>query len=139
METTRVTSSVHHAQGRTVAIARRAALMFGVSGVVALASQSNSARAETPMTKSQFQNLKAVGPEHQIVTIHHHGNTFEVATADGTSTSFHETDLRFKIDTSEKGPLVGRPVILPGGMVGDRATVFFASPAEIGTLIEHRS
>jgi hypothetical protein len=38
----------------------------------------------------------------------------------------------------EFGPPVGRPVILPGGMIGDRATVFVASAAEIGVLIKGR-
>jgi hypothetical protein len=140
MKTSRTTSSLHHAHRRRVAIDRRAALMLSIGGVVGLASQSNSARAETRTTDSQFRDLKAVGPERQVVTMRHHrDSTFEVLTADGRSTSFQETDLRFKIDTSEKGPPVGRPAILPRGMVGDRATVFFASPAEIGTLIEHRS
>ena len=45
----------------------------------------------------------------------------------------------FKIDSTDRGPLTGKPVILPGGMMGDRATVFFAAPAEIVTLIKHRS
>jgi hypothetical protein len=28
---------------------------------------------------------------------------------------------------------------LPTGMMGDRASVFFASPAEMSTLIKHRA
>lgn len=45
-----------------------------------------------------------------------------------------EINLRLKIDSSAPG----RPVILPGGMMGNRVTMFFASAAEIGDLIGPR-
>jgi len=139
MKIIRPSSSLRSAHGRQLALNRRATFMLAIAGALGLASQSNSARAETRMTKPRLQNLKAVGSEHQIATIHHHGNTFEVATADGRNAVFPDVNLRFKIDSSDNGPAAGRPVILPGGMMGDRATVFFASPAEIGTLIKTRS
>jgi len=91
------------------------------------------------MTKPKLKNLKIVGMEHQVVSIRHHGNTFEVTTADGRNAAFPDTNLHFKIDASDNGPPAGRPVILPGGMMGDRAIVFFASPAEISALINHRA
>jgi hypothetical protein len=61
-----------------------------------------------------------VGPESQVAGIGHVGSTFEVKTADGRKTSFSETRLRFKIDSSAFGPSTGQPVNLPGGMIGDR-------------------
>ena len=139
MRVIRAMSGLRSIHRRRFTLSRRATLMFAIGGVAGLASQSSPARAETRATKPQLKNLKAVGPEHQVVTIRHHGNTFEVATADGRSKIVPDVNLHIKIDASDKGPPAGRPVILPGGMVGDRATVFFASPDEIGALIKHQS
>jgi cytochrome c len=98
--------------------------MLGMGGLV-------SAAAPTVASASQLPNLKAVGPQGQITAIRRYRDTFEVTTADGRRTVFQEANLRFKIDASELGPLPGKPVVLPGGKWGDRATVFFASPTEI--------
>jgi cytochrome c len=136
---------------------RRSTFMLAIAGAAGLATQSGRARAEPGATESgsampattnetggvrgpkpQFQNLKAVGSDRQVVTIRHDRDTFEVATADGRSIIFPGVNLRFKIDSSDNGPPTGRPVILPGGMMGDRATVFFASATEIGELVKYR-
>jgi cytochrome c len=61
-----------------------------------------------------------------------------VTTADGKTAFFLESDLRFKIDSSELGPDDGYPVIVPAGTEGDRAWLFFSSPHEIGGFIERR-
>ncbi len=138
---------------------RRATLMLVIGGVVGIASPSagaefykkkGSGRRSTATlneisgtrdmrTRSaQFQNLKEVGPDRQVVTIHYDQDTYKITTADGRSTDFSEANLRFKIDSSDNGPLTGKPVILPSGMMGDRALVFFASPAEMSALIKHQ-
>jgi cytochrome c len=141
---------------------RRATLMLVVGGVAGIASPSARADAvlhkkgsgptsvamrqepggardmRTP-TVAQFQNLKEVGPERQVVAIHYHQDAYRVTTADGRSADFRESNLRFKIDSTDTGPLSGKAVILPTGMMGDRASVFVASPAEISTLIKHQS
>ena len=137
---------------------RRATFVLAVAGAIGLATQSRQARAELgssqgdgamPATiadktgslrkaQPQFQNLKAAGPEHQVVRIHYHKGAIEISTADGRNAAFPETDLRFKIDSSDYGPLAGKPVLLHGGMMGDRATLFFASPTEISDLIRRR-
>jgi hypothetical protein len=108
-------------------INRRATLILGMGGLV-------GAAAPTAASASQLPNLKAVGPHGQVTAICRYCDTFEVTTADGRRTVFQETNVRFKFDTSELGPLAGKPVILPGGKWGDRATVFFVSPAEISVL-----
>jgi cytochrome c len=46
--------------------------------------------------------------------------------------------LRFITDSGDLGPAKGAPVILPAGMMGDRASVFFAAPEEISRFIQHR-
>jgi cytochrome c len=157
----RATTDSDNPQRRRFAMNRRATLMLAIGGVVGVASPSARAGAELHKRHSgrtstanpgetgaardmktglapQFQNLKEVGPDRQVVTIHYDQDTYKVTTADGRSTDFWEANLRFKIDSSNTGPLTGKPVILPTGMMGDRASVLFASPAEMSTLIKHQ-
>ena len=139
---------------------RRATLMLAIGGVVGIVSRSagaelhkkkgsgrtstaalndsGGARGMKTGSAPQFQNLKEVGPDRQVVSIHYDHDTYKITTADGRSTDFWEANLRFKIDSSDNGPLTGKPVILPSGMMGDRALVFFASPAEMSALIKHQ-
>jgi cytochrome c len=91
-----------------------------------------------PGMASRFQDLKKLGPDHQVRAIRYCRDTYHVATADGKSTDFWEANLRFKTDSSDSGPSSGKPVIMPAGMMGDRASVFFAAPEEIGTFIQHQ-
>lgn len=139
MRIVRAMSGLRSTDGGRLALNRRATFMLAIGGMAGLGSRPSVARAQTRMTMSQLQNLKIVGVEHQVVSIRHHGNTFEVTTADGRNAAFPDTNLHFKIDASDNGPSAGRPVMLPGGMMGDRATVFFASPTEISALIKHRA
>jgi hypothetical protein len=113
--------------GKRLTVNRRATFMLGMGGLV-------SAAAPTVASASQLANLKAVGLQGQIIAIRRNGNAFEVKTADGRNSVFQESNLRFKVDSSDLGPLVGKPVVLPGGRRGDRATIFFASAAEIAAL-----
>lgn len=52
--------------------------------------------------------------------------------------AFWEPNLRFITDSGELGPAKNLPVILPAGMMGDRAAIFFATPDEISHLIRHQ-
>jgi cytochrome c len=79
--------------------------------------------------------LKTLGPEHQVTAIRYCEDTYEVVTADGVSEPFWEMNLRFKTDGSELGPALGKPVIVGAGMMGDRASVVFASPKEISPFV----
>jgi hypothetical protein len=156
MNTSKTTTDLRRARSRKLGMNRRSTFMLAIGGAVGLATQSGRARAELGTTesggampatidetgglrspKSQLQNLKAVGSDRQVVTIRHDRDTFEIRTADGRSAVFPSVNLRFKIDSSDNGPPAGGPVILPGGVMGDRATVFFASAAEIGELIRY--
>ena len=82
------------------------------------------------------QSLKALAPSQQVVAIGYCGDTYDVSTADGETLQFWEPNLRFKTDSSADGPAAGMPAIVPSGMLGDRASVIFAAPAEIGQLIK---
>ena len=85
---------------------------------------------------SGFPDLKRLGPAHQVRMIGYRDATFRVTTADGQTSEFWEWDLRFKIDSSDAGPLRGVPVIVPTGRTGDRVWVFFAAPDEISNFIK---
>jgi cytochrome c len=83
-----------------------------------------------------FQDLKSVGPDHLVQAIRYCHDTYRVTTADGQTRDFWEANLRFKTDSSASGPLPGKPAILRAGMMGDRASVFFAAPTEISAFIK---
>ena len=84
----------------------------------------------------RLPDLKKVAPENAVQSIRHCGDTYFVATADGKTHKIWEFNLRFKTDTSESGPAPGKPAIVGAGMRGDRASVVFSSPNELGRLIK---
>ena len=83
-------------------------------------------------------NLKKLEPGIQVKAITYCHDTYRVTTADGKTRAFWERNLRFKTDSSKDGPEKGAPAIMPAGMMGDRAAVIFAAPAEIAKMIEAR-
>jgi cytochrome c len=128
-----------------ITITRRGTFMLALGGAAGIAGRPRQARGEgdnaagsRAISPPSLRDLKTVGPERQVTAVRHVGNTFEITTADGRMTVVSELNMRFKIDSGEQGPLAGRPIILPGGMMGDRATMFFATPTELGDLIEPR-
>jgi hypothetical protein len=84
----------------------------------------------------RFADLKSIGPEGQVAAIRYCGDTYEVTTVAGKTIPFWEFNLRFKTDSSTKGPPKGRPALLPASMMGDRAFVIFAAPQEISAFIQ---
>jgi cytochrome c len=79
---------------------------------------------------------REVGPNNRITSIRHCGDTYTVGVESGESHPFWEFNLRFKTDSSDKGPEPGHPVLIPASMMGDRAFVIFAGPEEISTFIQ---
>jgi cytochrome c len=86
--------------------------------------------------RSARPNLKTAPPEGQVTGISHCGDSYTVKTADEKTEKVWEFNLRFKTDSSDDGPLPGKPVIIGAGMRGDRASVVFAAPAEISSFIK---
>lgn len=84
---------------------------------------------------SPLKDLKKLGPDRQVRAIRLCHDNYVVTTADGKTADFWEPNLRFETDSSGLGPPAGTPVIMPAGMMGDRASVIFATPAEISALI----
>lgn len=85
----------------------------------------------------RFQDLKKAGLNRRVVSIRNCRDSYFVTTADGKTVPFWEPNLRFETDSSEFGPPDGTPVIMPAGMMGDRAAVIFARPDEISPFIKH--
>lgn len=88
------------------------------------------------MMGSGRTNLKQAPPDAHVVSITHCRDTYSVTTTSGQTQKIWEYNLRLKTDSSEYGPERGKPVITGSGMMGDRASVLFASPSEISTFIK---
>jgi cytochrome c len=100
-------------------------------------AQGGSQMGGMMMGGGAVPNLKKLAPEDRVQSINHCGDTYKVATADGTIRDFWERNLRFKTDVSNDGPQKGTPALVPAGMMGDRADVIFSSPDEISGFISH--
>ena len=106
------------------------------SGVASPRSVGRARGARGASASERMANLKAVKPTQQVVAIRYCGDTYRVTTATGETEPFWEFNLRFKTDSSEFGPMIGRPALLRASMQGDRAFVIFTSPKEISSFIE---
>jgi cytochrome c len=84
----------------------------------------------------QDPNLKSLQPAQRVKAITYCRDTYRVTTADEKTHPFWERNLRFRTDSSKDGPEKGAPAMTPAGMMGDRASVIFAAPEEIGKMIE---
>jgi cytochrome c len=106
--------------------------------LIAFLKSASAGRGVPAALTTGFQDLKKLGAEHQVQAIRYCHDTYRVTTADGKTADFWEANLRFKTDSSDTGPLAGKPVIMPAGMQGDRASLFFAAPDEIGTFLKQQ-
>jgi cytochrome c len=87
---------------------------------------SGSAEAQRETT-----DLKTLPPSQQVASLRYCRGAYDVRLKDGSVRSFKEYDLGFKTDTSDKGPAITTPVLVPTGRVGDRAFVIFAGLDEL--------
>lgn len=81
-------------------------------------------------------DLKEAKAVAQVKSINYCADTYIVSTGAGRTLKFWEFNLRFKSDSSARGPRKGEPVLVGQGMQGDRAQVVFSSPAEISPFIK---
>lgn len=81
-------------------------------------------------------NLKELGANNRVTAITYCKDTFNVTTAAGETHPFWTQNLRLKVDSGAMGPPPGKPVLIPSGMMGDRAFVVFAAPDEISAFIK---
>lgn len=82
-----------------------------------------------------MHDLKALEPNNRVTAIRHCREAYEVTTAEGRTHTFWEFNLRIKVDSGANGPMPGAPVLIPSGMMGDRAFIVFAQPEEISPAI----
>lgn len=88
------------------------------------------------MGGSQPANLKQAPADAQVSSLHHCRDTYILRTASGQTHKIWEYNLRLKTDSSSLGPNPGKPVVIGSGMRGDRFSVVFASPKELGEFIK---
>jgi len=102
-----------------------------------LASGSGQAStgAETGADPVDLSNLP---PNNQVTALNHCRDTYHLKMATGETIKFWEFNLRLKTNGSAKGPPKRRPMLVDGGMRGDRASLVFASPAEISPFIKEK-
>ena len=74
--------------------------------------------------------------DQRVEAITYCKGTYRVITKEGSPVDYREFDLRFKTDGSPDGPRPGAPVVIKGGMRGDRGFVIFSAPGGISTFIK---
>jgi cytochrome c len=113
--------------------ARASVIAFLKAGAEA-PKENQAAQAQDSMGPMQgmrqVPKLKTVGASSRVKSITFCRDTSTVTTEDGKSRDFWERNLRYKTDSSDEGPDKNAPAILAAGMMGDRASVVFASPDE---------
>ncbi len=111
------------------------------SDVIAYLKVISEGSARSPKPASQrsalaaFPDLRKAGPAASVAAIRHCRDTYWVTTASGEVIPYWEFNLRFKTDSSARGPARGKPVMVGAASMGDRAQVVFSDPAEISTFI----
>lgn len=113
----------------------RGDLIAFLKNPAAVAQTGEGGRAIRP---PKMPNLKSLSPPRHVTAVVYCRDTYRVITADGVEHPFWEFNLRFKTDSSDDGPTKGNPALLSAGMGGDRASVIFADPSEMGTFIEKK-
>jgi len=97
-----------------------------------------TAQAGGMMDAGLRSDLKRAGKDRRVTAIRHCGDAYHVTTEAGRTTPFWEFNLRFKTDSSPRGPEPGTPVLAPQGMRGDRAQVVFSGLDELKRFLVER-
>jgi cytochrome c len=97
------------------------------------ASQSMAPENKAP---SRMSDLKQAPRGQQVTAVRYCPDAYQVTVATGDSFTLWEFNLRFKTDSSSRGPLEGQPVLVGQGMRGDRAQIVFSAPTEISAFIQ---
>lgn len=110
-----------------------------IAFLISVSETTRAGRSPAPTRRGMaIPNLKKLGQGNQVTKIRYCNDTYFVSTAAGKTIPFWEYNLRLKTDSGDRGPHKGEPVIVGSGMQGDRASVVFASPAEISALIQRK-
>ena len=109
-----------------------------VIAFLAGASDNNAAAIAQMDRVPQLPRLTEAPPGQRVTGLRYCRDSYFVSTADGRIRPFWEFDLRFKTDSSDRGPNKKQPVLVGQGMGGDRAQIVFAEPGEISGFISSR-
>lgn len=90
------------------------------------------------MGAPRLESLRGLEPQARVTAIRYCQDSYFVTLASGRTIPFWELNLRFKTNGTADGPAPSKPAILRAGMGGDRASIVFASPEEIGQFIKRR-
>lgn len=88
------------------------------------------------MRAGKLPDLKTLPPEKQVKAIHYCEGTYRVMTHAGETRPVWEFNLRFKSDSSGRGPKPGIPALLPANMGNGRFFIIFSDPKEISAFIQ---
>jgi cytochrome c len=119
------------ARGDLIAFLKEAMAPGGARSVV----DKGLITKETAMGQSP-EPLRDAGADQLVTAIRHCRATYFVTTADGKERPYWEMNVRLKTDTASTGPKPDHPVIVGAGMMGDRVSIVFADPAEIGRTVK---
>jgi cytochrome c len=107
------------------------------SSLIAYLREASAASMPAGMNMQRgLPDLKNSPPDAHVKSVGYCDDTYTVVTASGQTRKFWEFNLRFKTDSSTKGPRSNEPVLVPQGMAGDRAQVVFSNPDEMATFIQ---
>jgi hypothetical protein len=81
-------------------------------------------------------DLRQAGTDALVASLHHCRDAYIIKTAAGATRKVWEYNVRLKTDSSSHGPHPGKPVMTESGMQGDRVSIVFASPSELGKFIK---
>ena len=81
-------------------------------------------------------NLRQASPDALVASLRHCRDTYFIKTVAGATRKVWEYNVRLKTDSSSRGPDPGKPVMTGSGMQGDRVSIVFASPTELGKFIK---
>jgi cytochrome c len=84
------------------------------------------------------EDRKALPDDHHLRAVAYCQGVYTVELTSGASFQYREFNLRFKTDSGDKGPAPGSPVIIPSGMMGDRAFLTFPRPADLSAFIKEK-
>lgn len=102
------------------------------------AISEGKAAAVRGMMQPQLSDLKKAGADSVVKAVRYCGDAYHVTTGDGETVQIWEFNLRFKTDSSNRGPAKGQPVLVGAGMAGDRAQLVFSHPGEIAAFVTAR-
>jgi cytochrome c len=88
------------------------------------------------MNMGGLPELKDANADVRVKAIRYCDDTYTVTTGAGKTRKFWEFNLRFKTDSSPRGPRKNEPVLVGQGMQGDRAQIVFTSPREMAAFIK---